>query len=93
MEDMVVKKKQTVLEHVIKVVAEQLIIKESDIAPDDDIVHDMGADSMDVVEIPMYLEEDFDIDISSDEFDKATRVGALADLVQRKLDEKHEGKK
>ena len=87
------RKKQTVLEHVIEVVAEQLNIKKSDIAPDDDIVHDMGAESIDVVEIPMTLEEDFDIDISSDDFDGATRVGVLADLVQRKLDEKVKGTK
>jgi len=86
-------KKQTVLEHVIEVVAEQLHIKKSDIAPDDDIVYDMGAESIDVVEIPMYLEEDFDIDISSDEFDGARKVNALADLVQRKLDEKVKSKK
>lgn len=77
-----------VLDKVIEAVAEHFRLKKAEVSPDTDIIYDLGGDSLASVEIPMVLEEEYDIDISVDEFHTATRVDALAQLVQRKLDEK-----
>ena len=49
------------------------------------IIQDLGADSLDQVEIVMMLEDDFDISISDDEFYKADTVEDLVNLVEEKL--------
>jgi len=82
---------QTVLEHVIQVVAEYFPADRSLVTPDADIVFDFDSDSMTSVEIPMMLEADYDLAhgaISVDDFYRNSRVSALAEFVQRKLDEK-----
>jgi acyl carrier protein len=67
-------------ERVKKIVAEQLGVKE-DIAIDASFVDDLGADSLDTVELVMALEEEFDCEIPDDEAEKITTVQQAIDYV------------
>lgn len=61
-------------ERVIKMVAEQLGVKEEDVKNDSSFVEDLGADSLDTVELIMALEEEFDAEIPDEEAEKITTV-------------------
>ena len=67
-------------ERVKKIVAEQLGVKE-DIANDASFVDDLGADSLDTVELVMALEEEFECEIPDDEAEKITSVQQAIDYV------------
>jgi acyl carrier protein len=69
-------------ERVKKIVAEQLGVKE-DIANDASFVDDLGADSLDTVELVMALEEEFECEIPDDEAEKITTVQQAIDYVQK----------
>lgn len=77
-----------VLEQIIKMVAEQFMIDENEITADTSFVDDLGADSLDVVELTMALEETFSLpDTPEDELTKIQTVGDLADYVSRATQE------
>lgn len=67
-------------EGVKKIVAEQLGVKE-DIANDASFVDDLGADSLDTVELVMALEEEFECEIPDDDAEKITTVQQAIDYV------------
>ncbi|MEI6066999.1 MAG: acyl carrier protein [Methylococcaceae bacterium] len=69
-------------ERVKKIVAEQLGVKE-DIAIDASFVDDLGADSLDTVELVMALEEEFECEIPDDEAEKITTVQQAIDYVSK----------
>ncbi|MBE0435818.1 MAG: acyl carrier protein [Methylomicrobium sp.] len=69
-------------ERVKKIVAEQLGVKE-DIANDASFVDDLGADSLDTVELVMALEEEFECEIPDDEAEKITTVQQAIDYVDK----------
>jgi len=56
-------------------IAEQLSIDENDITMDSGFVDDLGADSLDLVELIMALEEEFDMEIPDEDAEKITSVG------------------
>ena len=73
-----------VLEQIIKMVAEQFMIDENEITADTSFVDDLGADSLDVVELTMALEETFSLpDTPEEELTNIHTVGDLADYVSR----------
>ena len=77
-----------VLEQIIKMVAEQFMIDENEISADTSFVDDLGADSLDVVELTMALEETFSLpDTPEDELTNIHTVGYLADYVSRATQE------
>ena len=77
-----------VLEQIIKMVAEQFMIDENEISADTSFVDDPGADSLDVVELTMALEETFSLpDTPEDELTNIHTVGDLADYVSRATQE------
>lgn len=77
-----------VLEQIIKMVAEQFMIDENEISADTSFVDDLGADSIDVVELTMALEETFSLpDTPEDELTNIHTVGDLADYVSRATQE------
>ena len=77
-----------VLEQIIKMVAEQFMIDENEISADTSFVDDLGADSLDVVELTMVLEETFSLpDTPEDELTNIHTVGDLADYVSRATQE------
>lgn len=77
-----------VLEKIIKMVAEQFMIDENEITADTSFVDDLGADSLDVVELTMALEETFSLpDTPEEELTNIHTVGDLADYVSRTVQE------
>lgn len=69
-------------ERVAKIVAEQLGVAESEIRPDASFVEDLGADSLDTVELVMALEEEFDTEIPDEHAEKITTVQAAIDYIK-----------
>ena len=69
-------------ERVKKIIVEQLGVKEEDVKPEASLVEDLGADSLDTVELVMALEEEFDIEIPDEEAEKITTVQSAIDYVQ-----------
>lgn len=77
-----------VLEQIIKMVSEQFMIEENEISADTSFVDDLGADSLDVVELTMALEEAFSLpDTPEDELANIHTVGDLAEYVSRATQE------
>ncbi|NNF15393.1 MAG: acyl carrier protein [Gammaproteobacteria bacterium] len=66
---------------VIKIVADQLGIKEDTIKNDSSFVDDLGADSLDTVELVMALEEEFECEIPDEEAEKITTVQLAIDYI------------
>lgn len=76
----------TIEERVISVVRKELEINPKDpVALDAQFIDDLGADSLDTVELVMALEEEFHIDIPDDEADKVKIVGDAIKAVEKKL--------
>ena len=67
-------KMSSIEERVKKIVAEQLGVKEEDIQNSASFVEDLGADSLDTVELVMALEEEFECEIPDEEAEKITSV-------------------
>lgn len=61
-------------ERVQKIVAEQLGVEEEQVTPEASFMDDLGADSLDTVELVMALEEEFDIEISDEDAEKIQTV-------------------
>lgn len=76
------KSKMSIEERVKKIIVEQLGVKEEDVKPEASFVEDLGADSLDTVELVMALEEEFDIEIPDEEAEKITTVQSAIDYVQ-----------
>lgn len=71
----------SVEERVKKIVAEQLSTSEDQISNEASFVDDLGADSLDTVELVMALEEEFDLEIPDDEAEKITTVQQAIDHI------------
>ena len=68
-------------ERVKKIVAEQLGVKLEEVTNDASFVEDLGADSLDTVELVMALEEEFETEIPDEEAEKITKVQEAIDYV------------
>jgi len=68
-------------QRVKKIVAEQLGVSEGDVKNESSFVDDLGADSLDTVELVMALEEEFDCEIPDEEAEKITTVQQAVDYV------------
>lgn len=64
-----------------KIVAEQLGVNEAEVKSDSSFVDDLGADSLDTVELVMALEEEFNCEIPDEEAEKITTVQQAVDYV------------
>ncbi|MBU2924386.1 MULTISPECIES: acyl carrier protein [Colwellia] len=71
----------TIEERVKKITIEQLGVSEAEVKTDSSFVDDLGADSLDTVELVMALEEEFDTEIPDEEAEKITTVQAAIDYV------------
>ena len=72
-------------ERVKSVVVKQLGVKEEDVKNDSKFIDDLGADSLDTVELVMGLEEEFDTEIPDEEAEKITTVQQAIDYVIKNL--------
>ncbi len=66
------------LSRVTKIVVDRLGVEESEVTPEASFKDDLGADSLDVVELVMELEDEFDLEISDEE---AEKISTVADVV------------
>ncbi|MCX5753805.1 MAG: acyl carrier protein [Candidatus Krumholzibacteria bacterium] len=71
----------TIEERVKKVIEEQLSVNQDQITREASFIDDLGADSLDTVELVMALEEEFGIEIPDDEAEKITKVGEAIDYI------------
>ena len=71
----------TIDERVKKIVAEQLGVKMEEVTSEASFVEDLGADSLDTVELVMALEEEFETEIPDEEAEKITKVQEAIDYV------------
>ena len=72
-------------ERVKEIVVEQLGVEENDVAPAAKFIEDLGADSLDTVELVMAFEEEFDIEIPDEDAEKMTTVQAAIDYLEQKV--------
>ncbi|WP_367605558.1 acyl carrier protein [Legionella sp. W05-934-2] len=75
----------TVAERVRKVVTEQLGISDEELKNDASFVDDLGADSLDTVELVLALEDEFDTDIPDEKAEKITTVQEAIDYVESNI--------
>ncbi len=71
----------TVQERVKKLICEQLGVKEDQVKDEASFVEDLGADSLDTVELVMALEEEFETEIPDEEAEKITTVKQAIDYI------------
>jgi acyl carrier protein len=71
-------------DRVKKVVVEQLDANEDEVTPAASFVDDLGADSLDVVELVMGLEEEFDVEIPDEDAEKIATVGDAVTYIDEK---------
>ncbi len=76
----------SVEEKVKKIICEQLDVSEEDVVPDASFVDDLGADSLDVVELIMAMEEEFGISIPDEDAEKIVTVQDAIDYIENALD-------
>jgi len=62
-------------ERVKEIIVEQLGVEEDDVNPNSKFIEDLGADSLDTVELVMAFEEEFDLEIPDEDAEKITTVG------------------
>ena len=72
----------SVEERVQKIIAEQLSVSEDQVTSEASFVDDLGADSLDTVELVMALEEEFEIDIPDEEAEKIVNVKDAVDYIK-----------
>lgn len=74
-----------IFEKVKKIVIEQLSVQADTITPQSNFANDLGADSLDTVELVMALEEEFDIEIPDEAAEKITTVQEAVDYINNKV--------
>lgn len=76
----------TVESRVKKIVVEQLGVKEDELKGDASFVEDLGADSLDTVELVMALEEEFETEIPDEKAEKITTIQQAIDYIEANID-------
>ena len=76
---------EEILEKVKAIIVEQLGVAEASVAMEASFIDDLGADSLDIVELVMALEEEFDIEIPDADAEKVTTVGDVVDYIKENV--------
>lgn len=72
------------IERVKEILAEELSLEMDEIKDDSDIREDLGADSLDMVQLVMSLEDEFDLEIENDEIQSVTTVVGIVEFIKKK---------
>lgn len=72
-------------EKVKSIIAEQLGVKAEEVTPEASFIDDLGADSLDTVELVMALEEEFSIEIPDEDAEKMTKVSDAIKYIEEKV--------
>jgi acyl carrier protein len=75
-----------IFEKVKKIVVEQLEVSPDDVKPESSFANDLGADSLDTVELVMALEEEFDIEIPDEAAEQIDTVGKAVEHISQKTE-------
>lgn len=73
-------------ERVTKIIVEQLGVKPQEVTPDADFVDDLGADSLDAVELVMAFEEEFGLEISDEDAERMKKVKDINSYLRKRID-------
>ena len=73
---------KSVEERVKEIICEQLGVEESEVTPAAKFIEDLGADSLDTVELVMAFEEEFDLEIPDEDAEKITRVTEAVEYIE-----------
>lgn len=76
---------EEVFEKVKAIIVEQLGVAEASVTMEASFIDDLGADSLDIVELVMALEEEFDIEIPDADAEKVTTVGDVVDYIKENV--------
>lgn len=76
---------EEVFEKVKKIIVEQLGAAETSVTMEASFIDDLGADSLDIVELVMALEEEFDIEIPDADAEKVTTVGDVVEYIKENV--------
>ncbi len=76
---------EEVFEKVKGIIVEQLGVAEASVTLEASFIDDLGADSLDIVELVMALEEEFDIEIPDADAEKVTTVGDVVDYIKENV--------
>jgi acyl carrier protein len=71
-----------VLNKVVDIVCDQLSVNKDDVNPESSFVEDLGADSLDTVELVMAFEEEFELEIPDDEAEKITTIQSAVEWIK-----------
>ena len=71
-----------VMDKIKEILVEQLSIDESEIVADASFIDDLGADSLDIVELIMSMEEEFGMEIPEDDIESLSTVGAAVEYIK-----------
>ena len=71
------------LDKAIEIIRETLRLGDMDINEDTNLKEDLGADSLDLFEVAMAFEEEFDVEIPTEELEKFTTVGSIAEYMKK----------
>lgn len=74
---------QDVFEKVKKIIVEQLSVEEAEVTQEASFIEDLGADSLDIVELIMALEEEFGVEIPDEDAEKISSVGDAVQYIQQ----------
>ena len=77
---------QEIFERVKKIVVDQLEVEESTVTPEASFANDLGADSLDTVELVMALEEEFDIEIPDEAAEQIDTVQKAVDYISSNIE-------
>jgi acyl carrier protein len=75
----------TVAERVTKIIVDKLGVEEKEVAKEANFINDLGADSLDTVELIMEFEKEFDVSIPDEQAEKITTVGQAIDYLEAQV--------
>jgi acyl carrier protein len=78
----------SVEERVVEIVCENLGVNKEQVTRNTKFIEDIGADSLDIVELVMELEEEFEITIPDDQAEKIKTVGEAVDYIEKEMGKK-----
>ena len=76
-----------IFEQVIKILCDQLDLEEEQVNEDSEVIDDLGADSLDIVDLVMTLEEEFDTEIPDEDIENLKTVGDIVKYIEERVAE------
>ena len=75
-----------IFDKVKDIIVDQLGVEENEVKLESSFVDDLGADSLDVVELVMAIESEFEIEISDEDYDKVSTVGDVVEYIRERVE-------